>query len=184
MYLKKCHVARSTRFHTKCTCFSKIKRFFILYNSIIKILRKVITSWINNNFQVHSLEIDTFCFALRIQERKRRASLKTVQPRSGGKIALLPEFRRGTDLHSTRRKIWSCRTRLYSRSEDRAIRSGLRRADRGGRRRRTAGSQLVAYNERAKSVGSLIAIFTASSNYWVNMKNPRVNISFEKKREN
>lgn len=51
----------------------------------------------------------------------------------------------------------------------------------GGRGRRTLGSQLVAYNERAESVGSLIAIFTASSNYWVNTRNPRVNISLEKK---
>lgn len=31
---------------------------------------------------------------------------------------------------------------------------------------------------RAESVGSLIAVFTASSNYWVNTKNPRVNTSF------
>jgi len=53
-----------------------------------------------------------------------------------------------------------------------------------GRGRRTVGPQLVAYNERAESVGSLIAIFTASSNYWVNTRNLRVNIyPFEKKRK-
>lgn len=45
------------------------------------------------------------------------------------------------------------------------------------------GLQLVAYNERAESVGSLIAIFTASSNYWVNTRNPRVNTSFEREKE-
>lgn len=44
------------------------------------------------------------------------------------------------------------------------------------------GLQLVAYNERAESVGSLIAIFTASSNYWVNTRNPRVNTSFEREK--
>lgn len=38
-------------------------------------------------------------------------------------------------------------------------------------------------NERAESVGSLIAIFTASSNYWVNTRNPRVNTSFEREKK-
>jgi len=93
--------------------------------------------------------------------------------RSAGEIAL-----------SKNRLTWKKRLWLFQRQEMRhSVQRSQREAPHGGRGRRTAGPQLVAYNERAESVGSLIAIFTASSNYWANTRNPRVNISFEEKKE-